>query len=391
MHRRNFLKTSGIAALPTLGAAIPFGGLAASHQSMDQSAPLYFFFDGPMYKPAELIAKLQEANTANAIQPDSYGEGGVVEALEKKFMAITGKESAIYMPSGTMANQLAIAVLCGDNTKVFVQEASHVFRDEADAAQSIHNKRLIPLAPNEPAFTLEMLQASLKYHEEGEVFKSGIGAIAIESPVRRCDGRTVPVEEIRKIAAFCKEKGYKLHFDGARVHLASAFNGVSVGEYARHFDSVYISLYKYLGAPGGAMLCGDKEVIGKMRHLMKVHGGTMYQSWVNAAMAFHHLEGLDERLKKMALQAQELFGQLNGLPGIKISPLPNGSNIFYLETGNTVDLAKLRETLNKKYNIFMPGRRGNDPIRITVNESLLKRDNKSIVAAFKDSLQAAKV
>lgn len=391
MHRRNFLKTSGIVALPSFGAAIPLSGLAAGNPPIDQTAPVYFFFDGPMYKPAELIAKLQEANNANAIQPDSYGEGGVVEALEKKFLAITGKQAAIYMPSGTMANQLAIAVLSGENTKVFVQETSHVFRDEADAAQSIHNKRLIPLAPNEPTFTLEILQASLKYHEEGEVFKSGIGVVAIESPVRRCDGRAVPIEEIKKIAAFCREKGYKLHFDGARVHLASAFTGVPVGEYAKHFDTVYISLYKYLGAPGGAMLCGDKEVIGKMRHLMKVHGGTMYQSWVNAAMAFYHLEGLDDRLKKMAQQAQELFTQLNNLPGIKINPLPNGSNIFHLEPANTVDLAKLRETLNKKHNIFMPGRRGNDPVRLTVNESLLKRDNKNLIAAFKDALQAAKV
>lgn len=391
MHRRNFLKTSGMAALPALGSAIPFAALAGQYRPDEKTAPVYFFLDGPKYTPDELITKLQEINVAHAITPDTYGEGGVVEALEKKFMAVTGKQAAIYMPSGTMANQLAISVLSGPHTKVFVQETSHVFRDEADAAQSVYGKRLIPLAPGEPAFTLQQLQASLQYHEEGEVFKSGIGVVAIESPVRRCDGRAVPLDEIKKITAFCREKGYKLHFDGARVHLASAFTGVPVGEYARHFDTVYISLYKYLGAPGGAMLCGDREVIGKMRHLMKVHGGAMYQNWVNAAMALHHLEGLDERLQRMAQQAQELFTQLNKLPGIKISPLPNGSNIFHLEMGNGVDLARLRETLNKKHHMLLPGRRGNEPVRITVNESLLKRDNKSIVAAFKEALQAAKV
>lgn len=389
MHRRNFLKTSGIAALPSLGAALPFSGLAADKPLADTPAPLFFFYDGPKYSTAEFLAKLQQINSTAAIQPDFYGEGGVVEALEKKFLAVTGKQAAIYMPSGTMANQLAIAVLSGDNTKVFVQEASHVYRDEADAAQSIHNKRLIPLAPNEPVFTLEALQASIKYHDEGEVFKSGIGVISIENPVRRCDGRTVPIEEIKKIAAFCREKGYKLHLDGARVHMAAAFTGIPVVEYAKHFDTVYISLYKYLGTLGGAMLCGDKVVIDKMRHLIKVHGGTVYQNWINAAMALYHLEGLDDRLKTMVKKATELFDQLNQLPGIKISSFKGGSNIFDLQVAQHVNLAKLRETLNKQYNIFMPGRRGDDLIKLTVNETLLARDNQQIVDAFKKSLASA--
>lgn len=391
MHRRNFLKSSGLVALPSLGAALPFTGLAGQTGQPDQPAPVFFFFDGPKYEPKEFIAKLQQVNQAAAIEPDVYGGGGVVEALEKKFMAITGKQAAIFMPTGTMANQLAIAVLSGDNTKVFVQETSHVYRDEADAAQSIHNKRLIPLAPNEAAFTLADLQASIKFHDEGEVFKSGIGVIAIENPVRRCDGKTVDIEEIKKITAWCREKGYRLHLDGARIHLAAAFTGIPVSEYARHFDTVYISLYKYLGAPGGAMLCGDKVVIDKMRHLIKVHGGTMYQFWINAAMALHHLEGLEERLKAVAKKSTELFTQLNQLPGLTINTLKGGTNIFELQVAKEINLGKFRESLNKQFNIFMGGRRDNDPVKITVNETLLTRSNQLIVEAFKASLAKAKV
>ncbi|AXY72948.1 aminotransferase class I/II-fold pyridoxal phosphate-dependent enzyme [Paraflavitalea soli] len=390
MHRRNFLKTSGIAALPSLGAALPFTGLAAQSGQAAQPDPVYFFFDGPFYNPKEFIARLQQVNQAAPIEADFYGGGGVVEALEKKFMAITGKGAAIFMPTGTMANQLAIAVLSGDNTKVFVQDTSHIFRDEADAAQSIHNKRLIPLAPNEAAFTLAHLQASIKSLDEGEVFKSGIGAIAIENPVRRCDGRTVDIEEIKKIAAWCREKGYKLHLDGARIHLASAFTGIPVTEYARHFDTVYISLYKYLGAPGGAMLCGDKAVIDKMRHLIKVHGGTMYQFWINAAMALYHLEGLEERLKAVVKRSAELFTQLNKLPGLQINTLKSGTNIFELQVTKEIDLAKLRDALRKEYNIYVGNRQGNDPVKITVNETLLSRDTQLMVEAFKASLAKAR-
>lgn len=391
MHRRNFLKTSGIAALPTFATTFPFSGTAAVNGHADKQAPVYFYFDGIKYETAEYLNKLQQLNNAAAIEPDFYGEGGVVEALEKQFITATGKQAAIYMPSGTMANQLAIAVLSGENTKVFVQETSHVYRDEADAAQSIHNKRLIPLAPNEAVFTLETLQAAIKYHDEGEVFKSGIGVVSIENPVRRGDGACMPIEEIRKISAYCREKGYKLHLDGARLHMAAAFTGTSVAEYAKHFDTVYISLYKYLGALGGAMLCGDKAVIDKMRHLIKVHGGAVYQNWINAAMALHHLNGLDERLKTMAKKSADLFAALNQLPGCVITPVKNGSNIFYLQTAKDINANKLWETLDKKHHIHVWRRPGSDTVKLFVNETLLVRDNSSLVAAFKDALAAAKV
>lgn len=102
------------------------------------------------------------------------------------------------MPSGTMANQLAIAVLSDENTKVFVQDTSHVYRDEADAAQSVFNKRLMPLAKNETYFTLEILKQAIENPGNEEVFKSGIGCVSIENPVRRTDERMVPIEEIKR-------------------------------------------------------------------------------------------------------------------------------------------------------------------------------------------------
>lgn len=392
MQRRHFLKTSGIAALPSLAAALPLTGLAATTNKAEKPAAVYFFGDGPNYTPAEVIVKLQQINTAAPIERDSYGEGGAVKALEAKFIAITGKEAAMYMTSGTQANQLAISVLSGENTKVFVQDTSHVYRDEADAAQSLYNKRLIPLAPGQTGFTLEELQTALKTLEEGEVFKSGIGAVSIENPVRRSNGCRVDLEEIKKISAWCREKGYKLHLDGARIHMAVAFGGTPLTEYARHFDTVYISLYKYLGAPGGAMLCGDKVVIDKMRHLIKIHGGAVYQNWVNAAMALHHLEGLDEKLTRVVKKANELFASLNQLPEVKVTPLKNGTNIFSLQTGKSIDNKKFRLHLRDQFNIFVSGGKLEDESTLfMINETLLVRDNKAIVEAFKASLVAGKV
>lgn len=388
-NRRNFLRISGLSAVPVLSSLDGF------FEDLNPEAPkkegVYFMGDGPMYSPEEFLEKLQQIHKEKPIVKDSYGKGGSVEQLLKKFCEITGKESAIFMPTGTLANQLAISVLSGENTKAFVQETSHVYRDEADSAQSVFNKRLIPLAAGKAYFTLEELQKSIEEHTTGEAFKSGIGAVSIENPVRRNDGQFVPLAEIKKISAFCREKGYKLHLDGARIYLASAFSSVSVSEYASFFDTVYISLYKYLGASGGAVLCGPKDIIDKMEHLIKVHGGTVYSNWANSAMALHHLTNIDDRFKRFAVQSEQLFKMMNELPEMKIKNIENGTNISILKLVNTVNSKKLSEVLWQKYNIALPIAKSDGTIKIMVNDSLLTQSNAQIVTAFKEALGLSKV
>lgn len=347
-----------------------------------------FFYDGETFAPTAYINLLQQINSTKPIEQDAYGIGGPLTALEKKFEEITGKERAIFMPTGTMANQLAIAVLSGENTKVFVQETSHVYRDEADAAQSVFNKRLIPLAQGKTFFTTEELQQSVDYHNRGEVFKSGIGAVSIENPVRRTDGRLVPIEEIRDIAAYCRKNNFKLHLDGARIYMASAWSGISIKEYASYFDTIYISLYKYLGASAGAILCGDKSVIDKMEHLIKIHGGSMYGNWTNAAMALHRLEGIEARLQKTIKNSEEIFTSLNKLPDIKINPLDGGTNIYVLRLSPSVNGKKMRELLSGQ-GILLGNPNNNNEIRITVNETLLYKDTGAIIESFKSAVKSA--
>lgn len=387
-NRRNFIKMSGLSVLPALSTAVPLLAVAKDPIKITgESDRVYLINDGPLYKPSEYIAKLQEINKADPIERDFYGEGGAVDKLLKKFIAITGKEAAIYMPSGTMANQLAIHVLSGENSKVFVQETSHVYRDEADAAQTVYNKRLIPLAKGETGFSVEELQQAITYHEQGEVFKSGIGAVSIEVPNRRTDGTMVTIDEIKKISAYCKKNGYKMHLDGARIYMAVAWSGISVAEYASYFDTVYISLYKYLGAAGGAVLCGDRSVIGKMEHLVKVHGGAIFTNWANASMALHHVEGFEDRLKKAIEKSTALFASLNQFTEIKINPLKNGTNIFMLVLDGKIDSPKFSKVMREKHNIVVGQRRDDGTIRLMVNETLLLQDNNVILTAFRDSLK----
>ena len=239
----------------------------------------------------------------------------------------------------------------------------------------------------ETCFTADELKRAVESLGELEVFKSGIGAISIENPVRRSNGRMVAIEEIRKISEYCRSNNFKLHLDGARIYMASAWSGVSVKEYASYFDTIYISLYKYMGAAAGAVLCGDKKVIEKMPHLVKIHGGTMYGNWANAAMALHRLEGLETRLRDVVSRSAELFALLNKIPGITITALNAGTNIYQLQLGKEVDTKKMNASLRNTYNIRIPlPPDSNSRSFITVNETLLYRDNNYIVEAFKKAM-----
>ncbi len=390
MNRRNFLKNSGAGTLPLIAGG--WAGLAKTPGAgTEEPKGVFFTRDGPGYTPAEYISKLDEINKARPVKPDFYGTRGTVDELLKTFTELTGKEAAIFMPSGTLANQLAIQVLSGENSKVFVQETSHVFRDEADAAQSLYGKRLVPLARGKYAFTLEELQQEISYDAKEEYFKTGVGAISIEIPVRRCNAQVFPIEELKKISAWCREKGYKLHLDGARLHLAAAYSGVSVREYASLFDTVYMCLYKYLGATSGAVLCGPKSYIDPMEHLVKIHGGAMYQNWTNAAMALHTLDGLEDRLRKTKERADRLFGDLNKIAGLQIRPVPDGSNVFHLRMDKGYDGKILAKVLADKYAIRVPTPEEDGISNLHVNEGLLLRDPDSIITAFRAAVPLAKV
>ncbi|MBL0232557.1 MAG: aminotransferase class I/II-fold pyridoxal phosphate-dependent enzyme [Chitinophagaceae bacterium] len=388
LNRRLFLKRSGIGLLP---AFVPLSSLAADankNKSAPPAAPIIKFFgDGEVYEPGDYLLELQKINSSNSITRDRYGAGGAVEALEKKMAEITGKEKAIFMPTGTMANQLALAVLSGENTKVFVQDTSHVYRDEADAAQSVFQKRLMPLAKGATFFTADQLQSAIENLKEEEVFKSGVGAVSIENPVRRTDERHVPLEEIKKISAWCRNNNIRLHLDGARIFIASGWTGVSVKEYASYFDTVYISLYKYFGASGGAVLCGPASVIDKMPHLVKIHGGTMYGNWANAAMALNRMEGFESRLKNAIAASVELFNELNKIPGIHISPLEGGTNTYSMVISKEIDMRKMNESLTKEFNIRIPRPDEKNQMLIAVNETILYQSTAYIVNAFTKSIK----
>jgi len=134
------------------------------------------------------------------------------------------------------------------------------------------------------------------------------------------------------------------------------------------------------------VLCGDKEVIDKLPHLIKIHGGNVFGNWLNGAMALHRLQGFEQRLQEAIKRSKEIFAALNSLPGIKISALDGGTNIYKFEIADNIDGKKMQERLNTEFNIRIGRPNANNPIQLTVNETLLYRDASYVINAFKKAV-----
>ncbi len=387
MKRREFIGTGSLATLPLL-SGLPLNARNRIPDYASEEYGINLVLDGYFFPPKQYIRKLGEIESQSGINGDFYSSGGVIAELEQDFSKITGKENAIYMPSGTMANELALRILCGNQTKAIVHGDSHIYRDEGDAAQAIHNKRLVPINSGKHYFSEEDLDKELMELRNGESFYSGIGALSIENPVRRHNGKIVDLKYIKDVTEYAKANGIRTHLDGARIHLASAYSGVSVQSYCSHFDTVYISLYKYLGACGGAILCGDNEVISQMSHMMKILGGTVFRSWTNAAIAKYFLEGIEERLGKTIEQSNEFISQLKALDEIQIKTVQDGTNVVFVKS-NKLNLETFADEINENHGIWM-NYPENGEIEIHLNESILLRSNTELLKSFKDSIIKAK-
>lgn len=258
---------------------------------------------------------------------DSYLAGGAVTDLEQRFATMLGKEDCAFLPTGTLANHVAVRILAGEATRVIVQHESHLYRDESDATQLLSGLNLIDLAPGKAGPSLDEIKAAVDEAENGP-YPLKVGAISLESPVRRARGEMLDPAALQAIAAYAKGKGIRLHLDGARLLLAPP--SYDIAGTAALFDTVYVSLYKYLDAPFGAVLAGSKADIAKARALRHQFGGTIYQAWPCAVLALAALDDFQARHKAAFAAADQVFAALEKAGAAKVAPAPNASNIRQL-------------------------------------------------------------
>lgn len=328
----------------------------------------------PMAEPARLQALLDK----HAKPVDGYLAGGAVAELEAKFSTLLGKEDTVFMPTGTLANHLALRLLCGEAKHALVQQESHVYRDESNTVTTLSGINLVPLAPGRAAPTLDEVGAAIERAEVGP-YPIKVGAIALESPVRRAQGATLAPALVADIAKLARAKNIRLHLDGARLLLMSGMPGFGVQSYCAHFDTVYVSLYKYLGAPFGGVLSGPKPLMAKARELRHIFGGTIYHGWQAALPALDALEGVEARFAAVRAAGDKLLAALERTSGFKVQRIDKGSNLVMLAIA-PARLAGLEARLQQA-NVRI-GKVNEGKVQLGFNESILRRDTAYLLKAL---------
>ena len=340
--------------------------------------------DGIGLSPRGYTSLLGELTRELEVREDNYLLGGEVERFEQHWAALLGKETAVFMPSGTLANQLALRALAGHRRRVVVPEMSHVYNDTGDACQTISSLTLIPLAPGAATFTRGDVEAVLARTASGRV-AADVGAILIESPVRRLSGQMFDWEEATRITAFARERGIGTHLDGARLFIASAYSGISPAEYAAPFDTVYVSLWKYFNSGIGAILAGPKRVLAGMFHVRRMFGGNLAAGWPAAVVARHYMDGFLTRLQSAVRISEDFYTAIARNPKVTVSRIPNGTNLTRL-TLKGANVAAVRKKLLAR-DIQMPGESPDGAITLGVNETWNRISAADLTAAFAQALE----
>jgi threonine aldolase len=346
-----------------------------------------FSGDGEPQTPEWIVGRLGELLAAGKLEQDSYSQGGSVEALETQAAEALGKEAAVWLPTGTLANHLALRRHAGIRSRVILQEQSHIYHDEGDGLAKLSGLNPVPLANDRPYFTADELRTALEQAVSGRVLNP-VGAVSIESPVRRQAGQVVPLDEIRSIVALCRDEGIPSHLDGARLYMMSAATGVGVSEYAAMFDSVYVSMYKYFGSPFGGVVAGTHAFIDSMFHDRRMFGGGLSSGYLPAALSLDGMDGFEARFGEAFAKAKTLFAMLDKLAGVEVREFEHGSNIFELVLGDGIDTdAFVAKLLQSEIALPWPNPDWARPL-IHVNTTVLRRSNDEIVAAFSEAAAA---
>lgn len=331
IERRQFLRT-GSAAMLVPGALVSSsanGPESLTSTQQNNQDRVRMSGDGLGLTPVELARVWTELAEDGQIQPDSYSNGGSVEILEQEFARILGKERAVFMPTGTLANQLAVRALAGGSGRVVVQQESHLYNDSGDCVQTLSGLNLIPLGRDRSTFTLDELQEAVRRAESGRV-NARVTVISIESPVRRRYGECFDERELSDIVEFAKRRKIALHLDGARLFLQSAYTGRSVEDYAALFDTVYVSLYKYFNAPSGAILAGPRNILDDMFHTRRMFGAGLPAAWPFAAIATRFFTGFTERFRDAIAISESTIKLLQDHDSFQVERRSSGTNLFTL-------------------------------------------------------------
>ena len=275
--------------------------------------------------------EMRRAMADAEVGDDVWGEDPTANALQDQCAALFGKEAGLFVPSGSMGNETAIKALTNPGEEIIVEASAHVIEAEVGAPATISQVIVRALPGPRGVFDLDELADAIRLPSR---FYTHTSLVCLENTHQGSGGAVVPIEAFRDMAKVARDRGIRVHLDGARIFNASVASGVHVREYAAEVDTLSFCFSKGLGAPVGSMLLGQKDVIDRARRVRKMLGGGMRQVGVLCAAAKVALETGVERLAEDHANAKRLaLGIAHVWPG-SIDPGDVETNILYVRTGD---------------------------------------------------------
>jgi threonine aldolase len=278
---------------------------------------------------------MRDAMAHAEVGDDVFGEDPTVNRLEEAAAARVGKEAAVFVPSGTMANQIAIGIHTRHGESVLASQGAHILRYEAGGAAALSGVQITTIGSG-GLFDADDVRAAVL--PDTNVHFAPTSLLAIENTHNASGGRIFPLSALESATAAARGEGLRTHLDGARLFNAVVASGVDAARWAATFDTVSFCFSKGLGAPVGSVLCGSREAIGFARRLRKMFGGGMRQAGILAAGAQHALDHHVERLAEDHANAQRLAEGLQSL-GLPVDPWPE-TNIVMFRVADTMGFAR---------------------------------------------------
>ena len=272
--------------------------------------------------------QMRKAMAEAVVGDDVIGFDPTVEKLEAMAAGMFGKEAGLYVPTGTMANSIAVKVWTTELEEVIVEERAHIYNMESTIITFISRVTPRPVPSNRGAMDPALVESFIR---KPSVSNPRTSLICVENTHNHWGGAVVPFDNLKAIRAVADKHDVKIHFDGARVFNASVASGVPVKQYGEIGDSITFCLSKGLSAPIGSVIMGSKDFIAQARRVRKALGGGMRQVGVIAAPGIVALTEMCDRLKEDHARAKTIALAIAELPGIGLNPDHVESNIIIFE------------------------------------------------------------
>lgn len=293
---------------------------------------------------------MRAAMAAAEVGDDVLGDDPTVQRLEERVAELLGKEAAVFVPSGTMSNVIAVRVHCRPGDEMICEADSHIYNYEQGGYAQICGVAARPVQGLWGIITPEQL-AGLVRPQNAHFVRTRL--FTLENTHNRGGGRIQPFSLVQRLTTWARGEKLALHLDGARLWNAAVATGIPPRDWAQFFDTVNVCFSKGLGAPVGSALAGPAELIAEARRHRKVLGGAMRQSGILAAAALYALEHHIDRLAEDHENARRLAAGLAEIPGVTLMPIPVETNILLFDVAPEWGTAARLSQLLREHGVLM--------------------------------------